>query len=121
MSQINDTGYKTFIAAAVMPQHARVKFDAGGQLILAVAGDNFIELGTLTRPVTAIGQAVSVALRSKAGTMKMIASQAIPGGSIVYPDAAGEITDVAVAGDEIGVALQTASAAGDVIEVLRHN
>jgi hypothetical protein len=65
----------------------------------------------------ASGGTLAAELFSSGGSLKMIAAEAITVGSRVYQAAAGKVADT-VAGAYMGVALDAASADGDVIEVL---
>ena len=70
------------------------------------------------------GDTVSVKLINCAGTFEMTASGAIDRGDEVYADAAGKVSALpAGAGDylRIGLALEAATADGDIIEVLPDN
>ena len=65
----------------------------------------------------ASGGTLAAELFSSGGSLKMIAAEAITVGSRVYQAAAGKVADT-VAGAYMGIALDAASADGDVIEVL---
>jgi hypothetical protein len=120
MSQYNDSGYKTFPVAAALGRYIRVKTPAG----LVAAGLTDKEIGqirdasfsadaTASKPMTVI-------LRTKPGTQPFVASAAITKGVSVYTAANGKISSTAATGALlIGIALEAATADGDVIEVLR--
>jgi len=67
----------------------------------------------------ASGDVINVALFSKAGTLKMIASEALNAGVLVYSEASGKVQDTAQATSYlVGIALEAATADNDVIEVM---
>lgn len=120
MSQFVETPTKTFTAGAAISQFARVKI-ASGVLAVAVAGttDDGVEIGTLEAESFASGDVRPVRLRSAQGSCKMIASGAITKGVAVYGAAAGKVS-ASVSGNPIGIALETTTADGDIVEVLRY-
>ncbi len=117
MSSFNDNGYRTFECDEALTQYARVKLDSDGKITTAGLTDKGI--GVATRATFAAGDTVSVALDSKPGTCKMIASEALAAGATVYSEASGKVQDTAQAtAYQVGVALEAATADGDVIEVM---
>lgn len=117
MSQFNATGCKAFEADAAIGQYERVKLDSDGKITQAGLADRCI--GVATREAFAAGDVIDVALYSKPGTMKMIAVEALAAGAVVYSEAAGKVQDTAaVTSYPIGVAMEAATADGDIIEVL---
>ena len=117
MSQINETGVKGFTAGAAIWQHILVKLSSD-KLAVAALGQEFI--GTILQQAFADGDIRSVRLKSAAGTMKCIASGAFSSGAVVYGRAAGKVDDIsATSAIRVGIALETAAAAGDVIEVMQ--
>lgn len=117
MSQVNDTGYKTFVCDEAIPLYARVKLDSDGRVTVAGLADR--DIGTATRQTFAAGEAVSVKLRSAGGTHKMIAIEALAAGAVVYTEANGKVQDTAAATSYIvGTALESAANDGDIIEVV---
>jgi hypothetical protein len=65
MSQFDDSGYKTFIAAGAISKYSRVKISAAETV--DVAGITDREIGTATNQAFAAGDRVTVKLRSAAG------------------------------------------------------
>ena len=72
-----------------------------------------------TRDSSTVGRAVGVARLQ--GKLKMIAAGAIQAGQWLIPDASGRVsgtgTRPTLVGQAVGVALEDASAAGDIIQV----
>jgi len=119
MSQYVETPTKSFTAGGAIAQHLRVKLSAGK---LAAAGINEKEIGTLEAAAFADGDVVAVRLRTAQGTCKMIADGVIAAGSEIYTAAAGKISGSYAAGSyPLGLALETTTADGDVVEVLRNS
>lgn len=117
MSQSNDTGFKGFLASAAIAQYARVKLDAAGTISTAGLTDK--DIGTAQQAAFAAGDQVNVKLRTAPGTHKMIAAGAVTNGAAVNTQASGKVDDAATAtGYVLGVALEAATAANDIIEVL---
>ncbi|MBX3435544.1 MAG: DUF2190 family protein [Pirellulales bacterium] len=122
MAERIDTGTRAFTPGAALAQHARVKITSGKLALAGVgASDEPVEIGTMEH--ASFGdespKTVSVVLRSKQGTSKMIAAAAITAGVAVYGAANGKVSSTA-SGTAIGVALEAATADNDVIEVLRY-
>lgn len=117
MSQMVDTGYKSFEADAAIGQFERVKLDSDGKITQAGLADRGI--GVACQAAFAAGDNVTVALYSKCGSMKMVAIEALAAGALVYSEANGKVQDTAAATSYlVGVALEAATADGDVIEVM---
>ena len=117
MSQYNDTGCKSFECDEAITQWSRVKLDSDGKITTAGLTDKGI--GVATRATFAAGEFVDVALNSKPGTIKMIAVEALAAGATVYSEAAGKVQDTAQAtAFQVGVAMEAATADGDIIEVM---
>jgi len=120
MAQIVETNTKTFAASAAIGKHERVKIESAGTI--AQAGLAEKEIGTALNEAYAAGDNVAVHLSSAAGTCKMIAIEAISVASAVYTETDGKIQDTAQATAYlVGIALEEATADGDVIEVLRNS
>jgi len=116
MSQYDDTGRKSFTAGGAIAQHLRVKFSSGK---LAVAGLTDQDFGTIENAAFADGDVRAVRLLSKQGTHPAVAAGAISQGAKVYGAASGKISATQGTGAFLrGVALEAATADGDVIEIL---
>jgi hypothetical protein len=119
MSQQDDSGFKTFVAAAAIAKYARVTLGSGGTI--TEAGLAVKEIGTATNEAFAAGDRVTVKLRSAAGTHKMIAKEAMAIGALVYTEAGGKVQDTAettafIVGHVVDIVAPTAE--GDIVEVL---
>jgi hypothetical protein len=113
MSQFVETNMKAFTAGAAIDQYLRVKLSSG-VLQVATAADQ--ALGTIEVESFASGDVVPVRLYSATGSRKMVASVAITAGNLVYAAASGK---VAATGTVVeGIALETSTADGDIIEVM---
>jgi hypothetical protein len=116
MSQYVETPCRTFQFAAATAQYLRVKDNGSGKLTTAGAVE--VDLGVSDKPVLAADDDAAVRLRNAPGTAKMTAAGAISAWATVYGAAGGKIDDTAN-GNPVGIALEAATADGDVIEVLR--
>lgn len=114
MASSVDSNQRTFTAGGAVAVHLRVKTPTA----IAAAGALDCDLGTLVTATATSGDDASVRLRSAAGTTKMVASGAITRGVAVFGAAAGKITSTPNI-NPIGIALEAATADGNVIEVLR--
>lgn len=118
MSSVNDTGLKTFLTDIVIPSHSRVKL-VGGLLVLALLADtDWIGTTRNDVPVAVAGTPIAVNLRTKPGTVKMIALAAIAAGAEVFTAAAGKVSVSASGAFPVGRALEAASNDLDWIEVM---
>jgi len=116
MSQFIDGNYRTFAAGAAIEQHALVKLSSG-KLAAAGLGEAFI--GTLDQQSFADLDVVRVRLRTAAGTHKVVASGAFAAGALVYGRAAGRVDDISTTSAVlVGTALEAATTAGDIVEVV---
>lgn len=111
MSQFDDTGYKAVTLTETVGQFLRT--NAAGEL----CGITERGIGVATRQGVS-GDVVDVALLSKQGTTKMIAAAAIAADAIVYTAASGKVSVSASTAYPLGIALEAATADGDVIEVM---
>ena len=109
---------RTFTTGAVaLAAYVRVKLTSG---LLVVAGVGDAAIGVTLAP-SAISAPASVRLANGYGTALMVAGAAITTGAEVYGIAGGKVDDAVAAtgpGAPVGVALEAATADGDVIEVL---
>lgn len=111
MSQFFETACRPDTAAGAIGQYLRVKTPGA----LALAGASDVSIGTMELPCVAAGPA-TVRLANAQGTRKMVVSEAITGGDVVYAAASGKI---AATGTIIeGRAMETATTNGDIIEVM---
>jgi hypothetical protein len=114
----NSSGYKAFQATAVaIGVGKRVFVDTSNPPLIAVAGASVIAIGVTTENIAASGYG-TVKLFNAPGTFLMCANAAITAGAQLYPTDAGNVDD---AGDTALplVALEAATAQGDIIEVSR--
>ena len=111
MSQFNDTGYGSVTLTEAVGQYLRT--NAAGELCgIAERG-----IGVATRN-GAVGDVMAVALHSKPGTVKVVASAAIAVDAIVYTAASGKVGASASTAFPIGIAMTAAGADGDVFEIM---
>jgi hypothetical protein len=111
MSQFFETPVVPDTAAGAVGQYLRVK--TPGAVALAGALDQ--SFGTMELPCVAAGPC-SVRVKTAEGTQKMVAATAITKGNYVYGAASGKVSAVAN-GNVEGIAKETVTADGDIIEV----
>jgi hypothetical protein len=100
--------------AAITTRHLLYKVGSDASHI-AVSGASDLPIGTIADEATAAEELVAVQLLGKKGTKRMVASEAINAGALVYAAASGK---VATTGTQcVGVALTTVTTDLDVIEV----
>jgi len=120
MSVLEDTGYRSFVPNGAIDKFILVKLSADNTVSAAGLAEE--PIGVVVDESYASGagsESVTVALLSKGGTIKCVAANAITRGAIVYGRASGKIDDVSTSSAiQIGVALEAATATGDIIEVL---
>ena len=115
MTSFVDVNTRRFpTGGTAIARHLRVALSGGN---LAAAGIADEDIGTIEYDVFTTDTEASVRLRTATGTRKMVAAGAVVAGAVVYAAAAGKIDD-AVSARRIGIALEAASADGDIIEVL---
>lgn len=121
MSQRNRSGEDSFPSAdATIGDYLRLIVNSSRQVTLAGATDQSHCISEPTSPrVAAAGDMQSVLMRNGQGTRFMVASEAITCGNTVYAAAAGKIA--ASGSVPEGIALESSTADGDVIEVLPLN
>lgn len=110
---------KSFQAAAAITAYTLVKHAAADDQVQAAAAGTDLVIGATQDVAPAIGERVDVAV---VGITYVTAGAAITRGARLMSDASGRvITAAAAAGSNVntvGSALESASAAGDVIRVL---
>lgn len=116
MANFVDTNTRTFTADAAIPLYARVVLEADEKVVAAGITDK--EVGTAQQEAFATGDVIAVKLRTATGTHKMIASEAIDAGEIVFTAAVGKVALTASTAFNVGIALSDGSADLSVIEVL---
>ena len=114
MTQQVDTGARTFTAAGTIKRFATVQFGSGGTITEADATSGFVGVAS---EAAQSGDVISVWLTSKQGTSKMLAHAAITKGATLEAAAAGRVATHS-SGTLIGRTLDTATAQGDIIEVV---
>jgi hypothetical protein len=111
----------SFIASETIPAGARVKFVAGSGSRVQLADAAEVEIGTAIlhsgKDSYPAESAVGVKLINDPGTRTCLAGGAFAEGATVKRDADGKVDDGA-AGDNFGIAIEAASGAGDLVEVL---
>jgi len=115
MSQFN-TGLKSFYASEAIARYQAVKLTSGSGTYVSVAGSNESNIGFADEAV-ASGERLTVKLKNAGGTYKAKAAGAFSVGASLYNMASGAVDDVS-GGTQRYVALEAASAAGDIVEVL---
>ncbi len=108
-----ETPCRAFVANAALGIYTRVKLSSGK---VASAGASDPSIGTLEKATFADGDSVAVRLRTAQGTKKMVASVAITSGASVFAAASGKVAATGTIFE--GIALQAATADGDIIEVM---
>jgi hypothetical protein len=111
MSQFFESACRPDTAAGAVAVNLRVKTPGA----VAAAGALDQSIGTMEVDCLAAGPC-TVRLKTAQGTRKMVAAAAISAGALVYGAASGKISSVANGNIE-GIAMEAASADGDVIEV----
>lgn len=104
---------RTFPNNAALSKAIRVVLSAGN---LAAAGASDIAIGTMEYRALAGDEVGTVRLRTASGTQLMVASGAISANAAVYAAASGKVAGSGTI--LIGIALEAATADGDIIEVL---
>lgn len=116
MATNNDSGFATFTATAVaIAAYSRVKVDSAG--LILVSGAAADSIGVTTEDIAASGTG-NVKLWAAKGTFFCIAFAAITRGAALFSIAGGLVDDAGVTAIPL-VALDAATAAGDVIECAR--
>lgn len=119
MSQYVNTPTKTFVAGGAIAQYLRVYISS---LKLAVAGIGDKGIGTIEEAAFADGDLRAVRLTSAQGTFKGVMATDVTAGAAVYTAASGKFSKTKGTGAfAAGIALETGTADGDVIEILRNS
>ena len=109
---------KNFQAAAAIAAYTLVKHAAADDQVQAAAAGTDLVIGATQDVAPAIGERVDVAIT---GITYITAGAAVTRGARLMSDASGRVITVAAAAgsnvNTIGVALESATAAGDVIRV----
>jgi len=118
MSQTTENP-KPFLATEVLAAHRRVKLTAasGSYVEYADQADSSSFIGTTIAAAAAIGDTVGVSLKKAARTEKATAADTFAVGAVLYAANDGKVSDSA-SGNPIGTALEAATAAGDIVEVI---
>lgn len=115
MSQFYEAAVRPDTAAGAIAKYLRVKTPNA----VALAGANEQSIGTMDRDCTGAGPC-SVRVRTAQGTRKMVSATALTAGNLVYGAASGKVSSV-VNANVVGVAMETVTADGDVVEVMTVN
>lgn len=113
MSQFN-TGLKAFVATEAITRYMAVKLATG--TTVSICGSNEANIGFADETV-ASGETLTVKLKNAGGTFKAIANGTFSAAATLYNMADGEVDDIA-GGTARYVALEAATAAGDIVEIL---
>jgi len=113
MTQHVEGNTKTFTAGEALETFKRVKYSAG-TVVYADTGEVYVGI---TEHYAASGAQVSVRLRTAAGTCLVVAAGTFAIGAELYGADSGMVDDAA-AGQMFGIALEAATASGDVIEAV---
>lgn len=106
---------KTMTSGETMERCTLVKFVSGGTVAYCDAGDT--PMGYIANAVVTSGDPVAVHPLFNGGTFQVQAAGAITAGASVYTADNGEVNDNP-SGVHVGMALSTATAQGDIIEVM---
>lgn len=112
-------GNPTFVASGALGANVRVKIKSGTtttpcQVEAAGAGEQHI--GT-TMYAVADGENVGVRLRTSPGIHEGVAADSFSKGAVLYGAAAGKISDSS-SGTAIGIAIEAATADGDIVQYI---
>jgi len=107
---------RAYTAGEALAAKRRVKLHTtDGEVVYADATDRWI--GVTERPA-ALGDRVAVRLRSSQGTLKVCAAGTFARGIPLFAADDGKVDDAETMYGRIGQALQAATAAGDLVEML---
>ncbi|MEN6623613.1 MAG: capsid cement protein [Smithella sp.] len=116
---MQNDGIRTFTAKGAITNKARLKVVAGSTTVpieveIAGAGEQHIGIAEYA---VADKELVAVKLRTYPGTHEGVASEAFAVGATLYAAASGKIKDTSD-GTAIGIALEEATANGDIVEFI---
>lgn len=114
MSQFVNEGVKAFTAVGAYALYTRVYISSAGSV--TSAGADNVGAGTIESPSLNAGDPCTVRLWNAHGTRKVLANGAISAGSLVYAAASGKVGASGTV--PLGIANETSTADGDVIEIL---
>ena len=115
MSQYNE-GRKAFYASEDIARFQAVKLTSGSGTYVSVCGSNENNVGFADEAVSS-GERLTVILKQTGKTYKAKAAGAFSAGAALYNMASGAVDDI-TGGTQRYVALEAASASGDIVEVL---
>jgi hypothetical protein len=115
MATINDSA-DSFVAASSSGVAANIRVKLNSNRKLEVAGASDIEIGVTDYKTKNDTEVVKVKLSNGGGSLDVVAGGNVPVGSVVKRAASGKVTTDG-AGSDFGIALGSALADGDVIEV----
>lgn len=118
MSQQTENGLKTFTAGEALEAYRRVKLSAGSGSQVEYADVDEAAIG-ITQGKVESAEMVTVALRTSGRTYKVTANEAIAAGASIYGGNDGKVQDTNPGtGTVRGIALEAATADGDIIEAI---
>ncbi|HUX16783.1 MAG TPA: hypothetical protein VMW52_09950 [Phycisphaerae bacterium] len=115
MTQQVEGNIKTFTAGEALAIFRRVKFSAG-TVVYADQSDSSGYIG-ITQEAVASGASVAVALKGRGRSYKAVAADSFAVAATLYAADDGMVSDSA-SGNQIGTALEAATALNDVVEIL---
>lgn len=113
-----NSGLRTFIAGEDLGENICVKIESGTtmdppEVVAAGAGEQHIGV---TQFAVADGSPVTVKITATPGTVEVVAADSFARGATLYGAASGKVSDTS-SGSAIGVAVEAATAANDIIEM----
>jgi len=113
-----NSGLRTFIAGEDLGENIRVKIESGTtmdppEVVAAGAGEQHIGV---TQFAVVDGTPVTVKITATPGTVEVVAADSFSRGAVLYGAASGKVSDTA-SGSSIGIAVEAATATGDIIEM----
>jgi len=113
-----NSGLRTFIAGEDLAENIRVKIEGGTtmdppEVVAAGAGEQHIGV---TQFAVVDGTPVTVKITATPGTVEVVAADSFARGAVLYGAASGKVSDTA-SGSSIGIAVEAATATGDIIEM----